>query len=89
VAQTSGILEFGPEELVIYDAKKENKETISYTNGNSNVTDVYTMKLNLNDLKTTLETCVEEYLCLNFSDGSAAVLSRGNVKNVIPEIKSM
>lgn len=89
VALTSGIFEFGAKELTIYDANKENKEIINYTNDTSNVEGVYTMKLNLNDLKTTLETCTEEYLCINFGDGSAAVITRGNVKNVVPEIKSL
>ena len=39
------------------------------------------------ELKATLETCSEQYLTFSFGDSSAAVLSRGNVKNVIPEIR--
>ena len=89
VALTSGVFEFGPNELTVYDANKENKEVVYYTNDTSNIEDVYTMKLNLEDLKTTLETCTESYLCMSFGDGSAAVISRGNVKNVVPEIKSL
>jgi hypothetical protein len=88
VAHTSGVFEFGPNELTVYDANKENKETIYYTNDTSNISEVYTMKLNLDDLKTTLETCTESYLCMSFGDGSAVVISRGTVKNVVPEIKS-
>lgn len=89
VSLTSGVFEFGPNELTVYDANKENKEVVYYTNDTSNITDAYTLKLNLEDLKTTLETCTESYLCMSFGDGSAVVISRGNVKNVVPEIKSL
>lgn len=89
VSLTSGVFEFGPNELTVYDANKDNKEVVYYTNDTSNIEDAYTMKLNLEDLKTTLETCTESYLCISFGDGSAVVISRGNVKNVVPEIKSI
>lgn len=88
VVRTAGIFEFGPTEVVIYDAHKENKEILHYVNETSNVEDVYTMGLNLIDLKTTLDTCNDSYICMNFGDGSAAVIPRGNVKNVIPEAKN-
>ena len=87
IARTYGTFEFKANEVVIYDAHKENNETIKYANETSNVDSVYELKLNLADLKATLETCNEEYLCIHFGDSSAVVISRGNVKNVIPEVK--
>lgn len=82
-----GTFVFGPNELVVYDANGVNKEVVRYMNDTSNIETPYEMKLNLIELKTTLETCNESYLCMNFGDDSAVVISRGNIKNVIPEIK--
>ena len=39
----------------------------------------------LMDIKNTLETCNEQYLTINFGDSVAIVISRANIKNVIPE----
>ena len=41
--------------------------------------------LDLNDIKNTLETCNEQYLNLSFGDSQAMVISRGYVRNVLPE----
>ena len=79
--------EFRKDHVIIYDAKKENKEQIYYTNTSCNLEDSYVAILDLNDLKNTLETCSEQYVTINFGDGQAIVLSRGNVKNVIPECR--
>ena len=46
----------------------------------------YTNSIDLLDLKSTLENCVEKYLTMNFGDGQAVVIARGNVYNVIPEV---
>lgn len=80
-----GKFEFGTDSVTIYDYNKENSEVVNYSSGE--VSTPYTAMLNLNDLKTTLETCVESHLCISFGDSSAVVISRGNVKNVIPEVK--
>lgn len=77
--------EFKKDSVVIYDTNKENKEEIYYTNSTSGIEDVYCATFDLNDVKSTLENCVEQYVALHFGDGLAAVLARGNVKNVIPE----
>lgn len=82
-----GTIEFKDKYMVVYDAKHENCETLDYTNETSNVEDKYEAVFNLADLKTTLDTCAEPYLCMSFGDGSAMVISRGNIKNVIPEVK--
>lgn len=80
-----GKFEFGKDSVTIYDYNKENSEVVDYASGE--VAEPYTAMLNLNDLKTTLETCVESHLCINFGDSSAIVISRGNIKNVVPEVK--
>lgn len=82
-----GTFVFGKDSVTVYDYKRENCETVSYTNDTSNVVDEYEAIFNLADLKTTLETCSEPYLCMSFGDQSAMVISRGNIKNVIPEVK--
>lgn len=79
------IFEFKKDSVVVYDTNKENKEEVFYTNTTKDVEKDYIALLDLNDMKNTLETCVEQYITLNFGDGQAIVLSRGNVKNVIPE----
>ena len=79
--------EFNTDSVRIYDANKVNSEVISYTNTLMN--ESYTAIFDLVDLKSTLDTCSEKYLTLNFGDGQAAVLARGNVYNVIPEVKSI
>ena len=82
-----GTFEFGKDSVVVYDSNKENCETIYYDNDVNSLTEPYVGIFNLADLKTTLETCNESYLCMSFGDGAAMVISRGSVKNVIPEVK--
>ena len=82
-----GTIEFKNKCMTVYDAKHENCEDVPYTNESSNVEGVYEAVFNLADLKTTLDTCTEAYLCMSFGDSSAMVISRGNIKNVIPEVK--
>ena len=80
-----GKFEFGEDSVTIYDYNKENSEIVNYSSGS--VSGGYTAIFNLADMKATLDTCVEQHLCFSFGDGSAAVISRGNIKNVIPEVK--
>lgn len=82
-----GTFEFRLGEVVVYDSNKENCESIYYDNDVESLATPYTAIFNLSDLKTTLETCAEPYLCMSFGDSSAMVISRGTVKNVVPEVK--
>lgn len=82
-----GTFEFKKDEVVVYDSNKENCETIYYDNEVTSLDEPYVAIFNLNDMKTTLETCTEPYLCMSFGDSSAMVISRGTVKNVIPEVR--
>ena len=77
--------EFKRDSMVIYDKNMENKEEIYYTNTSCELDTPYTAIIDLMDMKYTLETCTEQYVSLGFGDGCAIVLSRGNVRNVIPE----
>lgn len=85
VIKPFAVFDFKADSVVVHDTKKENKEEIFYTNSTSGVEDVYSALLDLNDVKSTLETCTEQYVTIHFGDGAAIVLSRGNIKNVIPE----
>jgi len=78
--------EFEKDYVTIYDTNKDNHEIIYYNNEKSNIETKYTAVLDLMDLKTTLENCTEQYLTINFGNEEAIVISRGNIKNIIPEI---
>lgn len=79
--------EFNLDSVTIYDAKDINKEIISYSN--TTITNSYTAMFDLIDLKSTLEACSDKYITLSFGDNQAAVLSRGSIFNVIPEVRSV
>lgn len=85
VAKTYGVFEIN-NEVVVYDANKENKEVIAINNDFA-LTDTYTMCLNLDDIKLILDSCSDSHICMRFGDHSAVVFVRGNVKNVIPEVR--
>ena len=80
---------FGPESVEVSDIEKENKEVIKYLNKESGIDESYEATLDIVDLKLTLDTCVEPSITLSFGDGNAFVLSRGSIKNVIPEVRIM
>lgn len=80
---------FGPESVEVSDIEKENKEVIKYLNKESGIDENYEATLDIVDLKLTLDTCVEPSVTLSFGDGNAFVLSRGSIKNVIPEVRIM
>lgn len=74
---------FEKDHVVVFDTRGENKEEVWYSN--STIEDSYDTYLDLNDLKVTLETCVDTYVTLEFGDTQAVVVTHGNIKNVIPE----
>ena len=74
---------FEKDHVVVFDTRGENKEEDWYSN--STIEDSYDTYLDLNDLKETLETCVDPYVTLEFGDTQAVVVTHGNIKNVIPE----
>ena len=78
---------FDKDSVVIYDVNKENKETINYNNTVINCTEPYKAILDLTELKVTLESCTEQYLNIHFGDGTAFVITRGHIANVVPECR--
>lgn len=74
---------FEKDHVVVFDTRGENKEEVWYSN--STIEESYDTYLDLNDLKVTLETCVDPYVTLEFGDTQAIVVTHGNIKNVIPE----
>ena len=79
--------EFNKDNVTIYDVNKSNKEVIYYNNSILEMQEPYVALLDLTDIKTTLETCNEQYLTINFGDQTAIVVARGHVNNVIPECR--
>ncbi len=80
---------FGPDNVTVSDIKGENKEVLKYLNKESGIVEEYKANLDTMDLKLTLDTCVEPSITLSFGDGNAFILSRGSIKNVIPEVVIM
>ena len=87
IGKTCAKFDFKEDSLIISDVNGENKEEIKYDG--SKLNESYLAYLDLADIKLTLENCVEQYLTLHFGDTRAFVVSRGNIKNVIPEISLM
>lgn len=79
------LFEFGADKVVIHDTKKENTEVLAYQNGTA-LTNVYSMILDLVEFKKVLDSSTEQYITLNFGDEKACVLTRGAIKNVLPEV---
>ena len=79
-----GKFTFGDEAVSIADSRDANEEIIKYSSA-SNIVDPYEARLDLKDVKLTLENCTEQNITMNFGDKAAFVISRGNIYNVIPE----
>lgn len=89
VTKNYGIFECGPSEVTVYDANKANKEVIKYANNDGGVPGLtsYVMLLNLDDLKATLDSCVETHVRIHFGDEAAIMIPRGNIRNIVPQTK--
>lgn len=79
--------EFDTNKVTIYDVNKHNKEVLIYQN-NTALTEPYSLVLDLVDFKTVLDGCSEDYVTLKFGNHQCAVLVRGQISNVIPEVRS-
>ena len=78
--------DFSTDKVVIYDTKRENTEVLAYQNGTV-LTEEYSMTLDLIEFKKILDGCTEQYVTLNFGDHQACVVTRGAIKNVLPEVR--
>lgn len=79
--------EFANGKVTVYDTKRENTEVLDYQNEVTFETP-YIMRLDLIDFKKILDGCTEQYVSLGFGDNKACVLTRGQIRNVIPEVNS-
>lgn len=77
--------DFRDGKVTIFDTKRENTEVLNYQNG-TNLTENYSMTLDLIEFKKILDGCSEQYVTLNFGDNRACVVVRGAIKNVMPEV---
>ena len=73
------------DEVVLKD-KFGNIETVTVENG-SYVDESYTMKINLADVKAIVDSCKTEHITMNCGNGKSVVFVRGNISNLIPEVK--
>lgn len=72
--------------LTVYDTKGENCESIKYQAG-TDLAGEYQMRLDLENFKKTLDTCDEDFVSISYGDGASCVITRGAIKNVIPEAR--
>ena len=79
--------DFDSESVTIYASDKQNKETLKYQN--TKLEEPYSLMLDLVDFKTVLDGCSEEFVTLKFGNGQCIVLIRGQISNIIPEVKSI
>ena len=80
-----GIFEFGSGSVTVYDTNRINKETIYYEGDDINVQGIVSVMLNLNEFKSSVESCNDQNISISFGDGKAIVVTRGSIRNVIPE----
>lgn len=83
-AESVVILSFDRNEVKMYDLLKVNNDCIPYESANLTLDNPYTIGIDVFNLKNTLEGCSDEYINLSFGDGKAFVMTRGNIKDVIP-----
>lgn len=79
-----GRITFQAECLVLEDVGKAGRETIPYIG--TPFSEEYQCFINMAALKSLLDSCAEDSISLSFGNKEALVLSRGMVRNVIPEV---
>ena len=75
-----------PDEIVFRD-KFVNVETVTVENG-SFVDENYEMDINLADIKLITDSCKGEHVTMNCGNHKSVVFVRGNISNLVPEVKS-
>lgn len=82
--KTFGNFEYHEGFMILKDSNNINSEKLYYSEPLESCD--YKNSIDLLDLKSTLESCPEKYLTMNFGDEQAVVIARGNVYNVVPEV---
>lgn len=77
---------FDNADFTITDVSGENSEVIAIENGSSS--GVYSMGVNLIDLKAVLDSCKNEHVTLNCGNHKSVIIARGNISNVIAETRT-
>ena len=85
---TYGTFEFTNTTMTIYDASKDNKETLTLNNGCETLQS-YSLIVDLNNFKLILDGVEDEYITMNFGDQKAIVVKKANVSDIIPELKGV
>lgn len=73
------------DEMVLSD-KFGNIETVTVENG-SYVDESYAFRINLADVKAIVDSCKGEHVTMNCGNGRSVVFVRGNISNLVPEVK--
>lgn len=82
-----GDFEFSNGAVTVYDPDRTSNEVIRYQNGTS-VENACTIKLDLSELKKILDSCIEQYITINFGESEpCVVIARNAIKNVFPRIR--
>lgn len=81
------IFEFGAESVDISDVSKSNVETIFYVEKQDDLATPYTACLELSEIKSVIDSVVNESVAMKFGDQAAFVVECENIYNVISECK--
>ena len=82
-----GTFEFHSDRVVIYDNKKNNQEVILFDENVAGLTEPFTCKLRLTDLKLTAETC-DDHFVLNFgAEQSVNIIVTDSVTNILATVQ--
>lgn len=87
--KTYSLFEFNRDTVTVWDVREENFEVIPYANSEDKLTETYKVRVDLKDVKSTLDNCSDQYVNINFGDSKALVFAKGNIYNVLPEVHAV
>ena len=83
IAKGVCVFEFLNDRLNIYDARKENVETLQYYDKELEDDVRFTINLNVVGIKNILDNSDEQFVTINFGDDQVVVVANGAIKNVV------
>lgn len=83
----AGKFVFTSDYVTISDIRGENVENVNYSNTKLDEKTSYETIMDLNTFKATLEGCQDTFITLSFGANNIVVITRGNVKNVIAQMR--
>lgn len=78
-------ISFTTDELTITD-DAGNVDCVAINNDGSYIDTDYTLRVNIADIKSVLDSCKTGHITLNCGNSRSVVISRGSISNVIPEV---